>query len=376
MNDYKAKKISKRLKITLAALRNNYTSLELTELLSRLASLYYKTDLLYSITLCLSCNDSISDILLSQRPLHSNNITNIFPEYSLNNDIEFFHKLHFFNSILPNDRYTKLGILSDCCRETNTLLYNNGYKTIFNRISSEILKKSINYSFNDSVNTILQSTLEINPSINKNTDITSNLKQIRMKYNNKYKEYENDLELIEKFKELIAENFSLQKNDPLRKIEKKYVDPFFNTFDNDGFALLLFNNKEKLKTLCNYHFNESNDKNTLHLDIKNVSHQSPYTITFSCGSLLLMPLLSVWKLIREEQLENKTIKQINDDTLELIDDYEIYCNENSIFFSNILQQVDSEYLINRISIIKNKLKDNYALFLRDFSLIIEKMNRI
>lgn len=279
MDEFKKKKKAKRIEIEfISTISDPLPAIDISNFLTELSSLYYKTDLIYSIAIYLKNGGDPKDLLITQGSLSNSKVTNDDNVYSLSSDFDFFYKLGFVVSMSPNEMIYKMKLLTDGYRRINNVLFDSEMR-IISRNRFKGLIKDIENGLNSNSFYKLKEYAEKPNRANKKFNsgiIASRINEIDKSF----------IKIKEDCKR-IDEDF-----DCYGHVIKKYLNTFTYNFSNNQFPMVFRKEGVHYKAFCNYHLHEKAFKNNYFFDIKNVSHNSPTEIEIGVISIIAYTLFA------------------------------------------------------------------------------------
>ncbi len=397
MDIYNLKGKSKRLELKLLSQINNpIPAIDLTLVLKKLYSLYYKTDLIESLATLLSTGINPRNFLISQKSVKDSLSIKNKPILNFIQDSDILYKHGFFHALFPSKNIIKLDISSKCFKDLNSLLHNFDCKTIYTRKLRDLIPLSNDDDFQKGLNFLYDISIEMNKTkIERNEYIKNGIKNVINSTQIKYIAFNTDEEKIIELSDYINDNSERELKDQEKSIIKKYFDPFFDSFLNNDFPILYFMDINDLNVLSHYHFNENSFNNPFYFDLKSITHNSPVSIVIEAAQNYIMPLLIAYlsflgfqktffetkkvqletkkldKNRNNEKTNEKQLEQIN----ELIANYSINEKVFEEKYLSVIERIPSLYFRKKLFDILNIILVEYELLLKDFSLVISE-NRI
>jgi len=335
---------------------------QISNFVSTISSHYYKNEILNTISLALKEGISPENIFIFDSSFSLYNTYSDLDVIDLEdvNGVKDYYHLGNTISLFPNELLIKFNIVFGYFRKVNEILgrYN------LNRINKDILIHLYNdvrnnKSITEKLSEINNFALEIAGS-SKEKDF--NINQLQNSMNNSlqrhlrnYEEFQKDQVNIELVIEEIKENIldSFEHNEKYNHLEKKYFSAFFNKLHDlkRPVVAIYYDEERKIQILCDSFINTSK-RDSKFLDIKQISHNSPYLICFYIGVSIVLPLIPLLKSIKlkneiEDGLEalrveeHKTNLEIEHMIKELEELSELPENK-------AIEEVELQYLNNQI----------------------------
>jgi len=397
MDYYKLKGKTKRIELKLLSQINNpIPAIDLTLILKKLYSLYYKTDLIESLAIRLSTGVNPSNFLISQKTITDSSILKDKDTLDYIDNSDIFYKHSFFYALFPTKSIISVDISSKCFRDINNLLYNFDCKTIYLRKLKEFVPYSYSGNFSSGMEYLYKLTKELSKAKYEHQEYINNgVDSIIGIANNKFNAYKADEKRLSELSDLIDENNDKEFKNNDVELLKRYIDPFFYSFITNDFPVLYQMDANDLNVLCHYHFNKNSFNNPFYFDLKSVTHNSPVSIIIEAAQTIITPLLLAYLAFlghqktyfesKKAQLETKDLREKRSDAKDsekhleqiniLIANYSL--NEK-IFeenFLNTIERIPHLYYKKRLLETLNSLVSQYEFLLKDFSLVISE-NRI
>lgn len=393
INDYQRKRKTRRLELQfLSRLSNPIPSMDLTTFLESLASLYYKTDLLNSLAIYLAAEANLEDILIAQRSAKSSFNLKEKNDFKLIRDVEMFYRLGFFHSMYPSIEIQSLKLLSDCFKDTNNILYNFELRTIYIRKLSELIKSLDRSNLFKNFEKIQSFAHDSNKITKIKSNISKTISSIINKYQKKFDTCLGERKELSELNKILMSKSKRELNSNQRRLLREYIDPFFETFNNNSFPLVFFNKGDnfELSALCHYHFEEKSFKNAFYFDIREVSHKSPTLVDIALAVSLSSPLFVAYLGIlrarkdfwlaekskeEKEKLQKENLRQSKiDDQIETINEViEDYSFAEKVFNEDLMESINSirsDFYKGKLLLLSDLLIKQYTWLLNDFSFVI------
>jgi hypothetical protein len=340
-------KICKKLEIELR--RDNdkvFTPWQIQDFISKLASNYYKLDLLNCLAEKIKEGIKQENIFIIDESFNYNN--NYFflektNKLNLKNEIDFKHFYYFGNpvSMFPSDELLEFNIKFKLFKDLNTYLG-----------SKKLDKISKNFIFNNFFNNIKIYGDEIcELAIRQISSIDKNKKErfkldihdIKKKYYDKIDSYKMDILEIEVFKALIFNNEVKNEDDKSEKrvqIENKYFNRFNNLFKRLERPIVgIFDPDTKTVELLGVSFICKRSRDERFLDIKEISHNSPPYCHLFAGIAFAVPSIVILKNIVDSN-NKKIIKSNNADKIVELEEKNRIFNDSIEELKTLIDEAD------------------------------------
>ncbi|MDH5163933.1 hypothetical protein [Heyndrickxia oleronia] len=369
-NEENFKDHSKKLEIKLVRSDDNLlTSWQISDFISQLTKHYYKNELLNTISLALKHGVSPNNIIIFEESFEINNsYSNIdgILDFTKPVDVKTFYHLGEPISMFPNEEIIKLNSTFSYFRKTNEILgkYN------FSRIN----KNNLHYYYTmikgkqphkKIIGEIEALAKEIvKESSNKNEDI-SNFKENANKLTNdtlnKFFNYEKKIESLKILMDSIENNeLEIFKNPNYQRLAKDYFNDFFTKFENLVRPIVgIYNNDtQKVQIFCQGFMNKAKHDPSRFLDLKRISHNSPYEAIFTFGIPIIIPLISVLnvaltsrRLETESEIAFREREETENRVIQTIQRLE---QETDLEEIKAVEEIPQEYVKNTIKEIRQQ----------------------
>lgn len=317
-----------QLRVTLRRNKKDLLSpWQISNFVSTISSHYYKNELLNTISLALKEGIQPENIFIFSNSFNLYNSYSTLDVIDLNegNGVKEFYHLGTPISLFPNEFLIKLNIAFGYFRKANEIL--GRYDLL--RINKDYLLGVINdiKSEQNNMENILERIrlLAIKQAgSSENKDF--NMKQLEESLLNSYqknlknyKEFNKEQVVIESLIRDIKNNeiYHFESGSKYGQLERKYFSQFFTKLNDLKRPIVAIYNKDKnrIQILCGSFINNTKRDNKF-LDIKQISHNSPYLICFYIGVSVALPLIPLLKSIKleteinneEEELRREEVK--------------------------------------------------------------------
>lgn len=327
-------KIYKKLEIELK--RNSdkiFTPWQIQEFIAKLASTYYKLDLINSISNRLNLGLKQEQIFVIDESFKYNNHYEFLEKsdkLNLNNEKEFKNFYHFGNpiSMFPSSIIMDLNLKFKLFRDLNKYLGSRQIEKIDKTSFHEIIFDNIDIKGDKIFNLALQNVKSIDKS--KQERVKKDLVDIKEKYEKLFDEYKKNELSIDLFKSNIRSNeFNQESLNKFEWVEDKYFKEFtryFNRLERPIVGIYL--PETNTVELLGSSFINKKSRDERFLDIKEISHNSPPYSHLFIGLAFATPTAIMIKNIIESN--NKKIS--NSKNQEKINELE---EKNKIYYKSI-----------------------------------------
>lgn len=393
IDDFIYKTKSKRIDLNLISNQEDpIPPIDLTNILRKLSSLYYKTDLLNSIAISINQKVDLEDICLLKKSQINSLVVAPNRELNIFRQTELFYRYGSIQSLYFNRELFELSLLFDTIRQTNNLLYQSELKTIYLRSLTDILDQYFKNDFRESLNFLFAMPSEINAGqFQRDNPLKRMLKNLQDKVISRHSDYLKDSMQLEKLRHVLESPAVHKLNSSQRELIRNYIDPFFESFMNNDFPLVMIREDKEFDILCHYHFSHAGHNNPFFFDFKEVSHHSPILITIGLAISLISPLLVAFhKMLKIEQTywekekakeEAKALKAqrekqelIEKQLQQLTELTGKYSIGEKIFDANITDEINkipSDYYKQKLLRISENIQQEYGNLLKNYNFRIQ-----
>lgn len=301
----KYKDTSKKLEVKLV--RNDatlLTSWQISDFISQLTKHYYKNEIINTISLALKHGISPKNIIIFEESFEINNsYSNINGLLDFNNipDVRTFYHLGEPISMFPNQEIIAINSAFSYFRKINeilgkykfTRLDKNKLQYYYSMIKDKLPHENVIAEMENLAKEIVKE------SANKNADrdqFHSKVQKLTKDTLEKYSNYEKDLESLEILTSSLEDNeFDIFNDTKYKQLEKDYFNDFFTKFENLKRPIVgVFNSDtQKVQIFCQGFMNRAKHDPSRFLDLKSISHNSPYEAIFTIGIPIVVSLISV-----------------------------------------------------------------------------------
>ncbi|PEA92935.1 hypothetical protein CON66_27285 [Bacillus cereus] len=379
------KDYSHNLSITLKREKDDLlSSWQISNLLSQISSQYYKNELLNTISLALNEGIQPENLFILNDSFNINNAYLKLDILDLNksDDIKTFYHLGKPISLFPNERLFKTALMFDCFRKVNELLSNKKISPI-NKDSLLDLASDIHANNNllrilDSISKLADNCLK--KETPDRDEIVKNIKKLITNAKKEFEQYEkHKVTLDVMIDDIKNKTYKPLEDKKHKELETEYLNAFFTKFHNLKRPIvgIFYPNNNKIQILCTNFINKKK-RDERFLDIKTISHNSPYLIDFIIGTSIALPLIKVLSLIKEQKKLNKREKELDlvesktDQELNLIIQQLTSLSETAE--NKAYQEIDLPYLKDRISESQNQNNEKFKAPLKHYGFANRKID--
>lgn len=361
---------SKKLEVKLVRSDDNLlTSWQISDFISQLTKHYYKNELLNTISLALKHGVSPKNIIIFEDSFEINNsYSNIdgILDFIKPVDVKTFYHLGEPISMFPNEEIIKINSIFSYFRKTNELLGKYNFSRIKkNNLHSYYTMIKGNHPQKKIIGEIEALAKEIvRESSNKNEDV-SNFKDSASKLTNdtlnKFLKYEKEIESLKILMDSIENNeLEIFKNPNHQRLAKDYFNDFFTKFENlvRPIVGIYDNDSQKVQIFCEGFMNKAKHDPSRFLDLKRISHNSPYEAIFNFGIPIIIPLIAVLnvaltsrRLETESEIAIKEREEAENRVIETIKRLEL---ETELEEISAAEEIPQEYVRNTIKEIRHQ----------------------
>lgn len=366
------------------------SSIDSTNLVSQLSSLYYKTALIKSVATFLNQGISPEKLLISPQSLLSTKDIRGVKSVDWVKNAEILYNTGYLQGAFPDERTVVFKIVADCFRDMNGILHQNGHKKMFSRFLEKVFSVCLNNGFDDGLTCLDKIAFDKIQGKDNLTMILFN--SARENCQNKYDKYMSDKEDLAKLIPLLRGKERCKFNLIQNKLISQYINPFFGSLENKSYPLVFLNNEGVLNLMCHGHFSKNLSKDADVIDIRSFSHNSPLEILFNAGASIAGLLYCYYKL-RCQYLDMKekefNVKKMADEAArtkrekkeyeQLKGEYakaEKNKNQYEAYFNDCLlkeiAKIDSHFYKQKMQEMSDSILKNYNRLLIDMNIRIYK----
>lgn len=305
------KDYSKKLELSL--IRDNeglLSSWQISNMIEQLSKYYYKNEIINTMSIALKEGVKPENIFIFHDSFKINNLYTDLDVLDLN-DVNGAKEFYHFGQpigLFPNEKLEKIKISFRFFRDINMLFNSKNLNWLDKDYLVEIIRlitlnRPMDLIF-DKIEEYAFSTI----SINKNDDVNiqqliTSVKKIKKSTIKNFDKLEDDLIIINILKEYLQDNdISILRDDKYKQHESKYFNAFHVKFEKllRPVVGIYYPNSNKVKILCTKLIDkkEQKSRNSRFLDIKNLSHNSPYILDLFIGITAVPSLISILTYIK------------------------------------------------------------------------------
>lgn len=303
------KQFLKKLEIELRRNTDNtFTPWQIQDFIAKLASTYYKLDLINTISNKINSGVKKENIFIIDESFKYSNNYDFLEEsnkLNLNDEKEFKNFYHFGNpvSMFPSITMIDIMLKFKLFRDLNKCLGARSIEKIDKKSFHEIVFES---TIEDS--RILKLALRNIDSIDrdKKNRIETDLKEINERYKNIFNTYIKDELKINLFKSIIeVDKLEKEELDEFQSIEDTYFKEFMRYFNRlDRPIIGVYSPDTNRVELLGSSFINKKSRDERFLDIKEISHNSPPYCHLFIGLAFVTPTIILIKNIIESNMKN------------------------------------------------------------------------
>ncbi|PGA34220.1 hypothetical protein COL88_31170, partial [Bacillus thuringiensis] len=241
-----------------------------------------KNELLNTISLALNEGIQPENLFILNDSFNINNAYLKLDILDLNksDDIKTFYHLGKPISLFPNERLFKTALMFDCFRKVNELLSNKKISPI-NKDS--LLDLASDIHANNNLLRILDSISKLADNCFKKEtpdrdEIVKNIKKLITNAKKEFEQYEkHKVTLDVMIDDIKNKTYKPSEDKKHKELETEYLNAFFTKFHNLKRPIvgIFYPNNNKIQILCTNFINKKK-RDERFLDIKTISHNSPY----------------------------------------------------------------------------------------------------
>ncbi|GIN62521.1 hypothetical protein J27TS8_25140 [Robertmurraya siralis] len=304
-NEEKYKNTTKKLEVIFKRTEDDLlTSWQISDFISQLTKHYYKNELLNTISLALKHGISPKNIIIFNESFdidYTNKNMGLL-DLTTSADVKFFYSRLDALSMFPDEEITKIRLIFSYFRGINELLYQYHFSRLdknnliryYNKIKKGLPYKEI-------INEIESLALEIVKETANVTDkekerFRRDTKELTSNTISSFLAFEKDKPSLDILIERIEDNDSnVFKDSTYQKLERDYFKGFFTKFNSLQRPIIGIYSSEnrKVQILCDSFINKTKHDPSKFLDLKSISHNSPYEAIFHIGLTIVIPLITI-----------------------------------------------------------------------------------
>lgn len=307
MND---KKVYKKLEIEFKRSSDKiFTPWQIQDFIAKLASTYYKLDLINSISNKLKLGIKQEDIFIIEESFNYNNCYKFLEKTNklyLNNEKDFKSFYHFGNpiSMFPSDDILNLNFKFKLFRDLNKYLGSKHIEKIDKTSFHEVVFDKRDITGEKIYNLAIKQIKDLDKA--KRERFKKDLIEIKNKYDNMFSEYRKSEFAIASFKSLIISNeLDYEEIKEKETIEEEYFCGFTKYFNRlDRPIVGIYYSEANMVELLGSSFIYKKSRDERFLDIKEISHNSPPYCHLFIGLAFVAPTIVLIKNIIEANRKN------------------------------------------------------------------------
>jgi hypothetical protein len=281
-----------------------FTPWQIQDFIGKLASTYYKLDLINSISNKINKGVKKENIFIIDESFKYQNSYDFLKnsnKLNLNNEKDFKCFYHFGNpvSMNPDIKILSLNLKFNLFRDLNKCLGNKKVDKIDKASFHELMLTSGNEIGEGILNLAFENIKSIEKL--KKERIEQDLIDIQRRYEREYEKYIKDEFLIDSFKSIInSENIDEEELEKYREIEEKYFKEFKKYFNKLERPIIgIYMPETNSVELLGASFINKKSRDERFLDIKEISHNSPPYCHLFMGLAFVTPTIILTKNIIE-----------------------------------------------------------------------------
>ena len=279
------------------------TSWQISDFISQLTKHYYKNELMNTISLALKNGISPKNIIIFNESFEINNhYQNIGTlDFTKSLDVKTFYHLLDPISMVPNEEISKIKLIFSYFRGINELLYHFHFSRLDkNNLFKYYTKLKDGLSYKEVIEDIKNLALEIIKESatagNSKKRIRKSIDELTFKTISLGTNFEKDKNLLNTLIESIEKNdFTPFQESTYQRLESEYLNEFFTKFESLKRPIIgiYYPDNKKVQILCDSFINKTKYDPSKFLDLKSISHNSPYEVIFHIGLTIVVPLISI-----------------------------------------------------------------------------------
>lgn len=299
------KDTSKKLEVKLV--RNDsslLTSWQISDFISQLTKHYYKNELLNTIGLALKHGISPRYIIIFEESFEINNsYSNIdgLLDFKLCSDVRSFYHLGEPISMFPNKEVLSINSAFSYFRRINEILGKykfsrldkNRLQSYYTMIREHTPQKVVILEMEGLAKAIAKESG--NQLVNKDA-FYKRVEKLTKDTLEEYSNYIKDFDSLDILANSLENNdFNIFNNDKYQQLERQYFSAFFSKFENLKRPIvgIFHSDSQNVQIFCQSFINKSKYEPSRFLDLKSISHNSPYVAIFTIGVPIVISMISV-----------------------------------------------------------------------------------
>lgn len=317
-NEKENKDYDTRIELTLKRNQEGLLSpWQISNLIAKISSYYYKNELLNTISLAIENGIDPKNIFIMDDSFNVNKSYNHVDNFDFNkiNDVKHFYHLGVPTSLFPNESILKIKLAFTYFGRIYTYLNSKRLDRPDKQYLIDIVKLCTNFEgiepaldkIKEMATNIVKFTTN-NPYLNKQACF-KRIDEIYSDVYNRYHQYKKEESLIEFLMEDLKKGDTellRDKDKNYNRIENDYFNKFFKIISDLTRPIvgIYYPETQRVQILCDSFINQ-NKRDSKFIDIKTISHNSPYLICILIGVAVSSPLLKTFRNIQDERtLEN------------------------------------------------------------------------
>lgn len=304
-NEEKYKNTTKKLEVIFKRTEDDLlTSWQISDFISQLSKHYYKNELLNTISLALKHGVSPKNIIIFNESFdidYTNKNMDLL-DLTKSADVKFFYSRLDALSMFPDEEITKIRLIFAYFRGINELLYQyhfhrldkNNLINYYNKIKKGLPYKEIINEIESLAFAIVKEMVNINDK--EQERFRKDAKDLTSNTISSFLSFEKDkLSLDILIKSIEDNDNTVFKDSTYQKLERNYFKGFFTKFNSLQRPIIGIYSSEnrKVQILCDSFINKTKHDPSKFLDLKSISHNSPYEAIFHIGLTIVVPLITI-----------------------------------------------------------------------------------
>ncbi|MCP3026894.1 hypothetical protein [Halobacillus sp. A5] len=325
-NEKEHKDYETRVELTLKRKEEGLLSpWQISNLVSKMSSYYYKNELLNTISLAIENGIRPNNIFIMDDSFNVNRSYSYVNTFDLNkiNDVKNFYHLGVPTSLFPNKTLLRVKLSFTYFSKIYTYLNSKNLDRPDKQKLIDIVDLCTKYNdIEEALNMIKDMAENIiiynaNPQLNKRK-LIKKVNEIYDEIYNRYHQFEKEEPLISTLEAELSEGYTdllRTKDKNYNRIENEYFNKFFKIIADLTRPIvgIYYPETNSIQILC-YSFINQQARDNKFIDIKTISHNSPYLICLLIGIAVASPLLKTFKDLEDDRtLENNEMRLSGED---------------------------------------------------------------
>ena len=304
-NEEKYKNTTKKLEVIFKRTEDDLlTSWQISDFISQLTKHYYKNELLNTISLALKHGISPKNIIIFNESFdidYTNKNMGLL-DLTKSADVKFFYSRLDALSMFPDEEITSIRIIFAYFRGINELLYKYHFSRLdknnliqyYNNIKKGLPYKEIIDKIESIAFEIVKETANVNDK--EKERFRKDMKELTSNTISSFLGFEKDKPFLDILIKSIEDNDSTAfKDSTYQKLEGDYFKGFFTKFTSLQRPIIgiYSSDNRKVQILCDSFINKTKHDPSKFLDLKSISHNSPYEAIFHIGLTIVVPLITI-----------------------------------------------------------------------------------